>query len=330
MAQLKGIDISRWQGIINWDAVKGAVDFAIIKSSGGDDGLYQDGQFTRNKSEARRTGILRGYYHFAGGVHSPEEEADHFVNTVGDYQKGEVLALDWEISHADPVNWCLTFLKRVEARTGVKPVIYMSGSRAQAFDWTPVVNNNNGLWLAQWAAQGTMIGKWPFWAFWQNSSSGSVPGISGRVDTDLFSGDAVAFQKYGGSTNAPAPAPAPSPPPPPPAPTPTTGKYTVKSGDSLSSIAAKYGTNWQTIYAMNRDQLSDPNKIYPGQVLNVPGGTPSPAPPTTTTYTVQSGDTLSGIAAKYGTSWQQIYAWNQGTIGPNPNFIKPGQVLRVR
>lgn len=101
------------------------------------------------------------------------------------------------------------------------------------------------------------------------------------------------------------------------------GTYTVVSGDTLSSIAAKFGTSWQTLQALNN--LPDPNKIYPGEVLKVPGGA-APTPPSVTSYTVQSGDTLSGIAAKFGTSWQHLAQIN-GLA--NPNLIYPGQVLRI-
>lgn len=113
----------------------------------------------------------------------------------------------------------------------------------------------------------------------------------------------------GGSAPAPAPAPA-------------GGKYTVVSGDTLSGIAQRYGTNYQTLAAMNG--IADPNKIYPGQVLNVPGG--GAAAPQAQTYAVKSGDTLSGIASKFGTSWQRLQQIN-GIA--DANRIYPGQVLRV-
>lgn len=109
-----------------------------------------------------------------------------------------------------------------------------------------------------------------------------------------------------------------------PAPAPQGGGiYTVQAGDTLSSIAAKFGTSWQTLQSLNG--LADPNKIYPGQVLKVPGGA-APTPPSAQTYTVQSGDTLSGIASKFGTSWQHLAQLNGLS---NPNLIYPGQVLKV-
>ena len=97
--------------------------------------------------------------------------------------------------------------------------------------------------------------------------------------------------------------------------------YTVQSGDTLSGIAARYGTTWQHLADING--LADPNLIYPGQVLTVDGGAPAPA---ARTYTVQSGDTLSGIASAYGTSWQRLADINGLS---NPDVIYPGQVLRV-
>lgn len=98
--------------------------------------------------------------------------------------------------------------------------------------------------------------------------------------------------------------------------------YTVKSGDTLSSIAAKFGVSTSQISGY---RSGNPNVIYPGEVLTI-GGVKAAAPAPTRTYTVRSGDTLSGIAAKFGTTYQAIAAKN-GIA--NPNLIYPGQVLNV-
>lgn len=103
---------------------------------------------------------------------------------------------------------------------------------------------------------------------------------------------------------------------------PATQTYTVQSGDTLSGIAAAYGTSWQHLAEING--ISNPDVIYAGQVLTVDGG--GQATPAPQTYTVQSGDTLSGIAAAYGTSWQQLAAINGLS---NPDIIYPGQVLTI-
>lgn len=104
---------------------------------------------------------------------------------------------------------------------------------------------------------------------------------------------------------------------------PAGGTYKVVAGDTLSGIAQRYGTNYQTLAAMNG--IADPNKIYVGQVLKVPGGG-GVAAPQAQTYTVKSGDTLSGIASKFGTSWQRLQQLN-GIA--DANRIYPGQVLRI-
>ena len=101
--------------------------------------------------------------------------------------------------------------------------------------------------------------------------------------------------------------------------------YTVVKGDTLSGIAAKYGTTYQKLAEYNG--ISNPNLIYPGQKIKIPGTSSSAATPKT--YTVKKGDTLSGIAAKYGTTWQKLYEKNKSVIGSNPNLIYPGQVLTI-
>lgn len=96
----------------------------------------------------------------------------------------------------------------------------------------------------------------------------------------------------------------------------TTSTYTVRYGDTLSAIASRYGTSTSTLASING--ISNPNWIYPGQVLKLSGGS------STRSYTVRSGDTLSGIASRLGTSWTALKAKN-GLA--NANLIYPGQTL---
>ena len=102
---------------------------------------------------------------------------------------------------------------------------------------------------------------------------------------------------------------------------PATNTYTVRSGDTLSSIAAKFGTNYQALASLNG--ISNPNLIYVGQVLRVNGS----ASAGSVYYTVQSGDNLSSIASRYGTSYQSIASLN-GLA--NPNLIYVGQTLKIK
>ncbi|MEK1472721.1 LysM peptidoglycan-binding domain-containing protein [Limosilactobacillus fermentum] len=95
-----------------------------------------------------------------------------------------------------------------------------------------------------------------------------------------------------------------------------TQAYTVRYGDTLSGIASRYGTSTITLASING--ISNPNWIYPGQVLKLSGGSSARS------YTVRSGDTLSGIASRLGTSWTALKAKN-GLA--NANLIYPGQTL---
>ncbi|SDM88021.1 LysM peptidoglycan-binding domain-containing protein [Limosilactobacillus mucosae] len=113
----------------------------------------------------------------------------------------------------------------------------------------------------------------------------------------------------------------------------TAGTYTVKAGDTLSAIASRYSTSSSTLASLN--SLSNPNLIYVGQVLKVSSNastsssTSSSANSTVTTaasYTVKAGDTLSAIAAKYGTTYQALASANSIS---NPNDIYVGQVIKV-
>lgn len=106
---------------------------------------------------------------------------------------------------------------------------------------------------------------------------------------------------------------------------PANSTYTVKSGDTLSAIGSKLGVNWQNIASANG--ISSPYTIYPGQVLTIPGGsTTSTSPSTSSTYTVVSGDTLSGIGQKLDVNWKDIA--NANGIS-SPYTIYPGQKLTI-
>lgn len=104
------------------------------------------------------------------------------------------------------------------------------------------------------------------------------------------------------------------------------GTYTVVSGDTLSEIGLKTGSDWKAIASVN--SIPVPYVIYPGQVLQLPGGGIVRPEPVNTSgrYTVQKGDTLSGIAASHNTTWQSLQRLNNIA---NPNEIAVGEVLVI-
>ncbi|MFW5455708.1 LysM peptidoglycan-binding domain-containing protein [Streptococcus anginosus] len=101
------------------------------------------------------------------------------------------------------------------------------------------------------------------------------------------------------------------------------GSYTVQSGDTLSGIATQYGTTYQQLAALNG--ISNPNYIYVGQILKLTGQGQS-APQNVSYHTAQWGDTLSGIAAQYGTTVESIQALN----GLSSDLIYAGVTYRIK
>jgi tyrosinase len=99
-------------------------------------------------------------------------------------------------------------------------------------------------------------------------------------------------------------------------------EYVVRSGDTLTAIANRFGVSVADLEAAN-PQISDPNRIFPGQIITIPGSSPAPGP----AYVVQSGDTLTAIANRFGVSLADLEAANPQISDPNRIF--PGQIITV-
>lgn len=322
---LNGIDVSSWQPADVTARVAG--EFAIVKVTQGTG--YVNPSATAQLNAAVRSGKEVGVYHYAGGGDC-NAEADYFLRVAQPWVGKAVLALDWEQNQNSAwgnAGWSTCFVRRVKARTGVTPMVYVqqsalwqvAGARAE----------NSGLWVAQYASMsptGYQNSPWRLGAdgeaMRQYTSSGVLPGYSGYLDLSYFRGSREQWRKYAnpnGAATTPTPAPSPAPAPAQPGCSETC--VTVRAGDSLSAIAARYGGAWSDWHGY---RSGNPSLIYPGETV-CRGGSASTS--TASTYRVVAGDTLSAIAARYGTTWQQLQAWN-GIA--NANLIYPGQVLRVR
>ncbi|GAC1499128.1 MAG: hypothetical protein NVS1B10_01550 [Candidatus Saccharimonadales bacterium] len=220
MSFIHALDVSQYQGNIDWNAVRNAgYEIAIIKVSGGDNGTYVDTKAGANYAGARAAGLAVGTYHFAGGT-DPVHEAEYFVNVCSPVDPQQVLVLDWEVQHPDPVGWCTTFVNRVHELTSVWPLVYFNGSTWNGHDWSRVTNNC-GVWVA-WYGQDPNVDL-PVhgtYVMHQYTSDGAVPGIAGRVDLDAWYGSVEQFKMYGLQTTAPAPVVTPPPIVTPPVPEP--------------------------------------------------------------------------------------------------------------
>ena len=202
---LDGIDVSYHQGMINWTQVAAAgKQFAFVRATAGT--LTQDSRYATYRSGARAAGLAVGSYHFANPDTAPNDaanEANWFLQNATIASGDLIPVLDLEVSNglspAALTTWAQTWLQQVSASTGVRPVIYTtpnfwSNSMANT-DWF-ARNGYSVLWIAHWtsASQPTVpAGNWggSGWTFWQHSSTGTVPGISGPVDLDRFDGTSL-------------------------------------------------------------------------------------------------------------------------------------------
>nr|WP_275542105.1 LysM peptidoglycan-binding domain-containing protein [Bifidobacterium hapali] len=163
----------------------------------------------------------------------------------------------------------------------------------------------------------------------QYTSNGRISGYAGPLDLNYFRGDATQWNKYAnpnGHTTAPAPTPAPKPNTPAPQPSRPNAdngvSVVVRSGDTISGIAARTGLWPVTAWSVPSGNI---NRIWPGQTVTYRGsGTPSANTGTgTRIHVVKRGETLSGIFGASG--WQRVAQLNNLA---NPNLIYPGQQLR--
>lgn len=326
---------------IDWAKVKQTENgaFTILKATLGNG---MDWSFIENYSECKRVGMKIGAYHFPyfTNVAEAHQEAQYFLNAVKGKQFEYPIMLDIE---ADPNNPILASLDRKTLTdcvlawlTDVQNAGYYVLWYANP-DW-----RRNRIDVARLAAFDSMLacydGNTPETAdyskdcgIWQYSSKGVLDGISNHyVDLDVAYKDYPTIIKTAGlngwGKSVPAPAPAPQPKPT-PAPAPALAKtYIVKSGDCMSAIAAAHGMTLQSLLNLN-PQIKPPYTIWAGNVIKLSAGSSAPQTPQSVIYTVKSGDTLSGIAAKYSTTYQHLAQINGIK---DPNEIGIGQKIKIR
>jgi lysozyme len=262
-----GIDVSHYQGTINWSSVKQAgIAFAYAKATDGTTTV--DSQFKTNWSGMKTAGIVRGAYHFFEPTSDATAQANNFIHTVGSLQSSDLPpVIDVEISNSasnsQMISGVTTWLNLVEQGLGRTPMIYTVASF-----WNAHLNDQFGnypLWVAHYDVQSPTIPKgWTKWDFWQHSQSGSVSGVTGNVDLDWFNGSVADLQSFLHIPNIPASnIPATTP-----AATTNPLTYTVQPGDTLSGIAAHFDVTTDALAEANN--ITNPNLIEVGQVLTIP------------------------------------------------------------
>ncbi len=255
LAYADGVDVSHWQGTVNWSKVKAAgMQFAFMKAT--ESTTYTDTQLATNWAGVQAVGMYRGAYHFARPkVGTAPAQAKYFVSKVGSFQGAGTLppVLDLEASGGLSVsalrNWTATWLQTVEQLTGRTPMIYVSPAFWEYYLGNSTAFTRYPLWIANYGVSSPRVpGGWPTWTFWQRTSTGTVSGISGNVDMNRFNGTTAQLAALANTTGG-------SGSPVPPGPTVPTGEPTVVS--LTASTAATTAINGAVTFAGDLRKTAD-------------------------------------------------------------------------
>lgn len=322
---VRGIDVSRWQGKIDWARVKAAgIQFAIIKAGGSDDGFYTDRNWEANYYGAKANGIAVGAYYFVGpkciNAAAGKADAGRFIQLLKGKQLEYPVFMDNEAqpayARAGITDATIAFCETMEAAG------YFAGVYGSAWSGFHDRMDDSRLtsythWVAQYASKCTYSGRY---GIWQYSSKGRISGISGNVDMNISYVDYPSVIKSGGFNGFGKPASSSKPP--------ASTAPAKKSTDEVARevIAGKWGNGddrKERLTAAGYDYNSVQSKV--NELLGAKKTSNSSA----VYYTVKRGDTLSGIARRYGTSVSAIQRLNPSLIR-NVNLIQIGWKIRVK
>lgn len=276
-----GIDISRYQGTVDFDRVAAdGIDIVYMRAGEGND--YIDPEYERNYQQAREAGLKSGAYLYvtATTVDEGREQAKFFASLLQGKEFACRPVMDFEnlrgLNRQTANDIALAFLQTLEEETGVTPAIYTGAYKVEAV-WDADLAAYP-LWIAEYGAEEPKTtGAWKEWSGFQYTDKGQVDGIDGDVDLDRFRPGILL--NGGEPTPEPTASPKPSITPKPtvtPKPTttpvqcPTTIPYIVQRGDTLSRIADSLETTVAELAALNH--LKNPDRIYVGQRLLIPIG----------------------------------------------------------
>jgi lysozyme len=199
---VKGVDVSVYQGSVNWSSVKAAgYDFGIARVSDGT--ANPDSTFAGNWSGMKAAGVVRGAYQYFRASVDPTAQADLVVSSEGTLEAGDlspvadIETLDGE-SGATLVANLATWVSVIKSKTGRTPIIYTAPGFWDDLPSTGQFSDVT-LWVANWEVScPDTPTPWTSWTFWQNADNGSVSGISGAVDTDEYNGTLAQLQASSG------------------------------------------------------------------------------------------------------------------------------------
>lgn len=287
--QYRGIDISEFQGEIDFEEVRrSGIEAVYIRVGAGD---YTDEYFAENYERAKAAGLKIGFYHYvtARSVDEGRRQARFFASLAAGREPDMRLAMDFEyfgslsVSQINAISEA--YLDELTALTRREAVIYSDLSNARNI-FSRALAEKYPLWAAQYGAdEPSANGKWREWVGFQYTDEGRVGGIYGNVDRNIFT-EGIFLSDSGridGEKRTTVRAR-----------TRTLTVY-VRAGDTLWAIAREYGTTVEAIARENR--IADPNRIFAGERLRI---TLPARGSGEEIYTVRRGDTPISIAGKFG------------------------------
>ena len=264
--EFKGIDVSKWQGGVNWNEVKkDGTEFAILREGWGKKSPTQiDKRFKENYEGARAVGIPVGCYHYsyADSVDDAKREAEFCLENIRDMKLEYPVCFDIEdremlkLLNRQRTDIVKAFCSEIE-KSGYYAMFYCNTNWLNNYLYKDELLPKYDLWIAQWGTNSPAISC----GIWQYSSTGKIDGISGNVDLDIAYKnypETMTFKGLNGFSKANN--------------SESTNyfTYTVKKGDTLWAIAQRYlgsGTKYKEIKALN---ALNSDTIYPHQVLKIP------------------------------------------------------------
>lgn len=352
---MKFIDISNWQAGLDVATVvkNGGLGGVIVKATEGVG--YVDKSCDKFVQQCIKNGIPFGFYHFARN-NDAKKEAEFFRKNTSGYEGKGIPVLDWEDDQS--VSWVNTFVEHYHELTGIWPWVYANPWRFKQGK----VNANCGRWVAGYPKNGITdinygvknslpssynVGSVCAWQF---SSSVRISGYNGSLDGDVFYGDKEAWKKYTGSKGSSSSGSSGS--------TGSSSSSVAPNGTTielaLGVMNGKYGngdarkkalgSRYQEVQDFINHIASASNETLAAEVKQGKYGNGNDrklllggrynavqaivnGKSQKVYYTVKSGDTLSGIASKYGTTYQKLASLNGIS---NPNKIYVGQKIRVK
>ncbi|GGE48753.1 hypothetical protein GCM10011391_29480 [Pullulanibacillus camelliae] len=297
---LQGIDVSHWQGTIDWKRVeRSGVAFAYIKATEGT--TFVDPMLATHARAIKETKLHVGFYHFARFTDnaSAQHEAKHFGSTVAPYTSDLLPALDVEVdiglNKRQLSELILIFCQAVKKQTGQDVMLYTNTNFSKlhldhALHQLP-------LWIAEYNRSSPQDnGIWGDWAVFQYSNKGRIPGISGHVDLDEMQKHLVIPSRSGHEI------------------------YKIKQGDTFWELENRWMLPQGALTKANPNL--NPRELKIGQTIIIPENSTAKKKQ----YTIQAGDTFWGI--------EEAHHWKHGTLqalNPHiaPRHLQVGEQILV-